>query len=351
VKEFHPDVAIIGAGPAGSLTAKLLAEKEIDVLVLEKRREIGVPVQCAEYIPWQVTNYLDLKDVISQPIKDMITHLPNGEEVRTLARGFIVDRDRFDKKIAEEAKEKGAEFLLNTEVVEFDGERILAMQKQKPIRIKPRIFVGADGPRSLTSKWINSENKEFILGFQYTMPLRERMEDTHVFFSLDIPGGYGWLFPKGGVANVGIGVDLGFDVRPKSVLDKFTEDLTEKGLIARKIIRKTSGLIPVSGFKKICFENIILTGDAAGLTHPITGAGILSALQSGEFASNAIIRSLSIEDLEILSEFEQECRDLFYEYLTRAVERRRFLHEFWGKEELSSALKEAWVAFPGYYHR
>jgi len=343
------DVAIIGAGPAGSLTAKLLAEKGVDVLVLEKKREVGVPVQCAEYVPWQVSNYLDLNGVISQPIRDMVTHLPDGEAVRTPARGFIVDRDKFDKRIAEEAEEKGAKFLLKTEAVEFDGERITARRGDQLIRIKPRIIVGADGPRSVVSRWINSENKESILGLQYIMPLKEHMEDTHVFFSPEIPGGYGWLFPKAEVANVGIGIDLSFGVRPTNVLDEFTADLTKRGLIEKEIIRKTSGLIPVSGFKKIYCKNIILLGDAAGLTHPITGAGILSALQSGEFASNAVIKALEEDNLELLSEFEQECRNLFFGYLTRAVNARKSLHESWDKEELSSALKKAWIAFPEYY--
>ena len=347
--ELHHDVAIIGAGPAGSFTAKLLAEKGIDVLVLEKKREIGMPVQCAEYVPWQVTNYLDLNGVISQPIRDMITHLPNGEAVRTPARGFIIDRDRFDKKIAEEAEGKGAEFLLKTEALEFDGERITARQGQKPIRIKPRIIVGADGPNSLAGRWIDSENKESILGLQYTMPLKEPMEDTHVFFSPEIPGGYGWLFPKGSEANVGIGIDLGFEARPKEVLDNFAANLLKKGLIKKEIMRKTSGIIPVSGFKKVWSENIILAGDAAGLTHPMTGAGILSALQSGEFASNAIIKALEEDNLKLLSEFEQECRILFHGYLTRAVNARKSLKESWDKEELSSALKKDWVAFPDYY--
>jgi len=350
MKEFNPDVLVIGGGPAGSTAAGILAGKGIDVLVLERRREIGTPVQCAEYVAAGVTDLMDIKDFISQSIKEMVTHLPNGEESRGKIGGFTIDRDRFDKRLAADAEEKGAKILLETEAVEVDDGTVIAAKGKEIIKVKPGIIIGADGPRSIVSTWINQEAREFIVGLQWTLPLQEELNDSHVFFSPEILGGYGWLFPKGNEANAGICIDIRAD-KKLHALENFVFDLIKRGLVKKKILRKTTGLIPVSGLKRARQDNTLLVGDAASLTDPMTGAGIINALKSGELAANSVSKAIERNDMEILSEFENECKNSFSSSLERSSAKRKYLSKFWdsGADELSSAIKKSWFAFPEYY--
>ncbi len=348
MKGFKPDVLIVGGGPAGSTAAGILAGKGADVLVLERKEEIGIPVQCAEYVPARIMDHANIKDLVSQPIEEMVTHLPNGEEASGEIGGFTIERDKLDRRIANDAEEKGARFLLNTEAVEFDGERIIA-RHGKTIKIKPRIIIGADGPRSVVATWADTEKREFIVGMQWTLPLRKELRENHIFFTPEIPGGYGWLFPKREVANVGICIDIAVNEKLLS-LENFVFGLIGKGLVDKDILRKTTGLIPVSGIGKVRHGNILLAGDAASLTDPMTGEGLLNALISGKFAANSALKALEGNDLEILSEFEKECENSFSS-LERSSARREYLNNFWNSDtdELSSAIRKSWFAFPEYY--
>jgi len=81
------DILVIGAGPAGSTAAKFAAKAGARVILLEKRKQVGVPVQCAEYVPWQITQEVKLPaDVIAQRIDSMQTYMPDGEVVETSAK-------------------------------------------------------------------------------------------------------------------------------------------------------------------------------------------------------------------------------------------------------------------------
>ena len=350
MKESNPDVLVVGGGPAGSTAAGILAGKGIDVLVLERRREIGTPVQCAEYVASEVANHTDLKGLVSQPIQEMVTHLPNGEESRGKIGGFTIDRNKFDKRLAAEAEKKGAEFLLKTEAAEFDDGTVIAEKGKETIKLKPTIIIGADGPRSIVGTWISSEAREFIVGLQWTLPLKEKLSDNHIFFTPEIPGGYGWLFPKGNEANAGICIDVDVDEKLPA-LENFVFGLVEKGFVGREILRKTTGLISVSGLGKVRQNNILLVGDAASLTDPMTGAGILNALKSGELAANSVSKAIEKNDMEILKEFEKGCKKSFSSSLERSSAKRRYLNKFWesGADELTSAIKKSWFAFPEYY--
>lgn len=350
MKDVNSDVLVVGGGPAGSTAAGILAGKGIKVLVLERRREIGTPVQCAEYIPADVADHADIKGLVSQPIQEMVTHLPNGEESRGKIGGFTIDRDRFDKRIASEAEKKGAEFLIGTEAVEFNDGTVIAEKGKETIKLKPTIIIGADGPRSVVRTWIGPDTGEFIVGLQWTLPLKEKLNDNHVFFTPEIPGGYGWLFPRGNEANAGICIDVDADEK-LITLENFIFNLVEKGLVKKETMRKTTGLIPVSGLGKVRQDNILLVGDAASLTDPMTGAGILNALKSGELAANSVSKAIEKNDMDILKEFEKGCENSFSSSLNRSSAKRRYLDKFWDKDasKLSSAIKKSWFTFPEYY--
>jgi len=95
--------------------------------------------------------------------------------------------------------------------------------------------------------------------------------------------------------------------------------------------------------------NILFVGDAAGLTHPITGAGIAAAVASGELAGEAAVRYLQDRHADALLDYENEIRECYGPSLQRALARRRKLEDF-GQTGLSDAQhRQAWIAFPEYF--
>jgi len=284
-------------------------------------------------VPWQIIQEVELpKDIIAQRIDFMRTHMPDGEIVETQAKGFIIHRDLFDQHLAQLATKAGAELFLGTRAIGYEGGIVYTKGKQE-LKIKPGVIIGADGPHSIVSKWIGSQNREFINAFQYQMPLVEELSSTCIYFREDIFGGYGWVFPKGKIANVGIGIRKG---KAKGVLDSFVSALENKGVVENRILKQTQGLIPMSGMIKLRKGNMALVGDAAGLTHPITGAGIMNAVISGKLAG-----------LSELDKYEEECSDIFEGVLMKAYYKRKLLEKNWGN--LRNVLKKIWIAFSDYY--
>ncbi|MEW6007517.1 MAG: NAD(P)/FAD-dependent oxidoreductase [bacterium] len=328
------DLLIIGGGPSGLTAAKFAAKKGLRVLVIEEKKEIGIPVRCAGYVPWQIKKEIELKqDVIAQRIESMKTYFPDGDMIETKASGFIIHRLLFDKQLANEAIYEGAKILLNTKAIGIEDNYVFAKRDGKLLKIKPDFIMGADGPYSIVGRWIGQINRDFLFTAQREMRLLGPSSSIEVYFHKEIPGGYGWLFPKDDKAKVGVGVDLRFKISPDQSLARFIEFLIKQGRVApleNKFVKKA---ISVGGIlKNIFYKNMCLVGDSAGTCHPITGAGILNAIVSGRMAG------------ENLNNYEEECKFLFEEPLKKAGEQRKAIDWSLSNDKLSLAIKKIWKA-------
>lgn len=96
---------------------------------------------------------------------------------------------------------------------------------------------------------------------------------------------------------------------------------------------------------------MILVGDAAGLAHPITGAGNWGAILSGKVAAQIACQGIIENNLKILSEYETECHDYFFDILANAYQKKKLLEPYWNKEnkEIAKAIRRSWIAFKEYY--
>lgn len=348
------DILVVGAGPAGTSAAAAAAAEGVKVLVVERRRSIGVPVRCAEYIPQALLGSLPQGDrgFLVQPVKGMRTFLPDGTVKETIGPGFTIGRDLFDQALARYAKDAGAEVRLGTRAVRYEGDEIILKGPDGGSeRVKPRVIIGADGPHSAVAKWMGCENHALVLALQCRFELTRAMEFTEVYFYHDFYGGYAWVFPKGKEANVGLGIVPGKGklVSLRSTLNWLVKSLKENGRIKGPAIRTTAGWIPVRPAKRTVKENMLLVGDAAGHTHPITGAGIPQAVICGQLAGKWAARAVLEDDLGLLGRYEDEWRDHFGEHLMRAYERRKLLEAQW--QRLNEILPYCWVAFREYYGR
>jgi len=346
------DILVVGAGPAGSSAACAAARRGLVVLLVERRDKIGLPVRCAEFIPAPLLGEVDGgRDFIVQSVRGMRTILPDGGVTVTRAPGFMIRRDLLDQTLARVAEEKGARLMASTRVLRTEqGEVVIRRRRDsQEKRILAKVIIGADGPHSAVGRWIGSENRNLIPAVQWRVPLVSPVDHTEVYFDKDFYGGYGWLFPVGREANVGLGRKRrGFRDEPVGeVLGRFVSRLAEQGRVMRERIGTTAGWIPAEPVRKVINKNVLLVGDAAGHTHPITGAGVSQAVIGGQMAGKWAARAVGTGDLGLLAAYEKEWCELFAPVQERAHERRKSIEEDW--DRLDTAIKTSWIAFREYY--
>ncbi|MBI5579584.1 MAG: NAD(P)/FAD-dependent oxidoreductase [Deltaproteobacteria bacterium] len=346
------DILVVGGGPAGSSAALAAAREGARVVVVDRRRVIGVPVQCAEYIPAMLLNEVPLdRDVLVQPIRALKTLLSGCRPEEMPAPGYTIRRDRFDQRLAASAEQAGARFLLSTAAVARRDAHTVELKHKtgRRLLLKVQVIIGADGPRSTVAKWAGLVQRNLIPAVQARVTLAQAMDATEVYLEPAFRAGYGWLFPKGREANAGLGFKplRDADPSPGRLLQLFLERLKADGKIKGSAISYQTGFIPVEPAQTSVFGNTLLVGDAAGQTHPITGAGIFSAVVCGKMAGQWAARVVREKDHRLLQRYEDEWRDLFGETLVRASRRRRFMEANWTR--FDQIIKSSWIAYRDYY--
>ena len=314
------DVLVIGAGPAGSIAAKTAAEKGLDVLLIEKRQEIGDPVRCAEGVSKQyLKRHVEIdKKWICADLKGSRIYAPDGtkiemaEEIAGGEVGYVLERKIFDRALAENAAKAGAEVRVKTRaiglIIEDDfikGARLMHLGKEYDVHAK--IVIGADGVESKVGRWAGIDTSlkpaDIETCVQYLVAgIGINQEYCEFYIGNEIaPGGYVWIFPKGeGKANVGIGI-LGskmgkFKPRPVDYLNTFLE----KKFPNARIVEMIFGGVPVSGsIEKTSANGLMLIGDAARQSDPVTGGGILNAMDAGKMAGEAAFAAISAGDVSL----------------------------------------------------
>jgi digeranylgeranylglycerophospholipid reductase len=350
------DLLVVGLGPAGASAAAVAARAGLAVVGIEKRRQLGEPVQCAEFIPLPMSPFAQDDGVTVQRIEGMDTALPSGAVESSPFPGLMIDRPTFDRAIAARACRAGARLMAGVVLEGIDGVRKVAWVRRRPDGLPSalgyRTLIAADGPRSSVAALMGLDPLPLVHTRQYRVPLASVSRKTDIWLSDDFPGGYAWLFPKGAVANVGLGMDRGFQRDLKAPLDTLARRLAAEGRIKHRILARTGGAIPVGGLRPRLVEGAALfVGDAAGLTHPITGAGIAAAVVSGESAGRAAAEFLGGRGEKALEHFEEDLRDHFENTLLRAVRARRYLDGCWRTTAArkDSVMRRGWIAFEEYF--
>lgn len=304
------DIVVIGAGPAGSKTAAEVARAGHRVLLLEKRTRVGAPVRCAEAIgPREnVERFIELDPAfIASPVNGLRFVAPNGEtfEKHMNAIGFVLDRELFDRRLAETAVSNGAELRtshqamgLLTERGRICGVEVKELSSGKIYHARSAVVVGADGVEALSPRWAGLK-ESFKPGeiFSCAQELIDGVPgcDDIIEFHLGsrfAPGGYAWVFPKGGGrANVGTGINpLKARGEPaSSYLDRFLRHRCPDGKRTRLVI---GGCSVARGLPALATDGFLAVGEAAHQNNPFSGGGIINALEGAEMATEAILEAL-----------------------------------------------------------
>ena len=343
------DVIVVGLGPAGASAALAATSKKYNVLAVDRKSEPGSPVQCAELVPALISQDIpNLNEHIVQSIREMRTSIEGGPITKTNPfPGHIVARSSLDKALVESAINGGAECHLSCPITKVSKTFIELATKE---RIRASVIIGADGPRSLVGRNMGQENKELIYAQQITVPLLRDYPSTDIFLSSSTLGGYSWFFPKKNVAHIGVGVlpcDRG---ELKTLISKIHNHLFSAKKVARKILNKTGGIIPAGGLLKSWQADknhlALLTGDAAGLTNPITGAGIHAALVSGKLAGEAA-KSWLDGDMSAGKGYNDDLHEMYGKSLARALKKKKDLLRT--KPPIERDFRNAWIAYPEYW--
>lgn len=359
-RELTVDVLVVGLGPAGACAAAAAGRAGLRVLAIDRKAEAGIPVQCAEFVPAMIGQEIGAVGLTRrQSIRSMTTYVEAaGPHIKEHFPGHMIDRAAFDAALVRDAKAAGADCRFGTVLRRLDGCGIAELSRRsvdpsERWTVHARVIIGADGPRSAVGQAIGQVNRELAETRQITIPLLQPFEATDIFLSAGIRGGYAWLFPKGEVANLGLGVEPAARDRLKPLLENLHQRLVSEGRVGSRVLRHTGGAIPVGGMLEPagrCGETtILLAGDAAGLTNPVTGAGINAAVISGMLAGEAAARICG-GDADAAADYAEELRDLFGSSLARALTRRRQLMQTYATGGPSpSDLERSWIAFPAYW--
>ncbi len=301
------DVIVAGAGPAGSMAARLLAERGARVLMLDKQRFPrdkpcggGVTLRAA------ALQDVDLSPVIERTVHGARFTLRLGEAFdRHFEQplSYMTQRSRLDAHLAERAAEAGAEFHDGVALREFEGAPDGGTSPTRTVRTDSdaytaRVLIGADGANGLVGRSLGLRTEyEEAVALEGNVPYAPDIpEDWRDVVGLDLggmAGGYGWVFPKGDHLNVGVGAwkYAGFTLRPKLIA------LSRRYRIAESSVENLRGHhlpVRVPG-SPIARGGVALVGDAAGLVDPLSGEGIHMAFASGRLAADEALRVLSGE--------------------------------------------------------
>jgi len=352
------DAVVVGAGPAGSYCAKTMAEEGLEVLLVEKKQEIGAPVRCAEGVGRD--SFLKFvepdKKWISMEIEGAEIYAPDGTKITMSAEhsgnevGYVLERKIFDRYLAEEAARAGAEVMVKTRAIGLlkDGERIKGVRLNRMgeiFEVEASIVIGADGVESLVGRWagINTALKmnDVESCAQYLVKGIDVKPYCEFYLgSRFAPGGYAWVFPKGkDMANVGLGVlgKYAGEKKPIEYLREFLEFRCPDAKIVELVVGAVPVAMPVNPMVK---DGLMLIGDAAHLADPITGGGILNGMDSGRIAGKVAAEAKRKGDFsaEFLKRYEKE----FMEGHRKTFERNYFIKEKFiemGDEEISSIFR------------
>ena len=336
------DAIVVGAGPAGTAAALPMARAGLRVLIVERRRRVGFPVQCAEYIPRILAGVVDAPEAaVAQPVSSLRTFIAGALAAENQWPGVVLNRAVFDRHLADRAVAAGATLWTGCTVSSVEDGAVTVGAG----RLEAGVIVGADGPLSITARSMECAPAEFVYGLQVEAPLAAPMPHTEAHFRPEFLAGYGWVFPKRAWANVGVAVARPAAARLPRLLDAFLATLRERGVIAPGATRsRTGGLIPVGGPpERTVRGHRALAGDAAGQTDPITGSGIPAAIECGRAAGEAAA-------LGSLETYEEEWRGALGHSLRRALRHRRTQCAEWNQGNFERLIRRTWIAFPECFH-
>ena len=308
------DVVIVGGGPSGATAAIELAKMQRKVALIDKDGRIK---PCGGAVPPRLINDFEIPD--SQIVAKVTTARmisPTARKVDIpIENGYVgmVERENFDEFLRSRAKKAGAHRFTGTflRIIRNSKEKSVSVvfkdkKTLKEITLETKLIIGADGARSNVARAEVPGGKTipYVIAYHEIIEAPKNKyydpDRCDVIYDGNIsPDFYGWIFPHGKSASVGMGTKVnGFDLKTATAKIR-----VNSGLDKCKTIRKEGAPIPLKPLEK--WDNgmdLVLAGDAAGVVAPSSGEGIYYAMIGGQeaaFATHTCLLSGNPKDLQL----------------------------------------------------
>jgi len=321
------DVVVVGAGTAGTITARFAAKKGLSVCLIDRKEkhQIGDKI-CGDAVGNEIFDFLNINhpknEELSCYIKGAKIYSPNLKKCITLVdpkqAGYIINRLEFGQRLLNEALDAGvAQFLDNTMALDllYTNDHVtgvkVRLKNGEKIDLKSKIVIDASGYNTPLRKKVKSSivekeisKQDVILCYREIVkfsPKDLQVKDSeYITIILDqekAPGGYIWYFPKNeSSVNIGLGVFMDYGGKVKEL---YRQNIFNNFITTSKfeIISTGGGIAPVRRPIWSCADNgIMFVGDAACQVNPLHGGGIDPSMRAGLHAANTAIRAIEDED-------------------------------------------------------
>ncbi len=321
------DVVVCGAGPSGSTTAKYLAEKGHDILLLDKSK-FPRDKPCGGGLCEHITEFDYIREKIENAPSDFLESICLRGKIVSPSMRYTTDylsetplfynirREKFDYELIQFAIDADAEFLENSKVkgvFTTRGKAVVQLSGGKEFSCE--VIVGAGGTYDIVAKYLRKKEglgekwgkdlgmvfvEEFEIGEEFIDEVYGKERTAMINLKHANLNGYAWVFPKRDILNIGYG---GFNDEMKKIdikreFKNYLDILKKNGYLPREIeSKKLRGApLPFQNIKKTYTDRIVIAGDAAGFVSPLTGEGIYYAMDSGRIASEIISKALEKGD-------------------------------------------------------
>jgi digeranylgeranylglycerophospholipid reductase len=354
-----PDVIVVGGGPVGSFTALKLAKLGAEVTVFEEHKAIGSPSHCAGHLSIRSLRNLGLYPLPGKIVENTYSqanvYSPSGFKFPIhLAKPVTcsVNREAFDKYIADKAEAAGARYRLNSRVQSLlieDGavKGVTVKQDDKLESFAAKIVVDAEGISSRLLRQtglagLNGERLVYAVEAEVENAKDLELDAVEVFLGKAYaPGFYAWLMPRlDGTAKVGLATKAG---NPKEFLQKLMlkHPVASKQLSKAEITRIAFHPITLGGpISKAYASGFLAVGDVASQVKPTTGGGVVFGLTCGRMAAEVADEAMRRNDVSssFLETYQKRCTDALSFDFSVMLRLRRFLDSL-SDEKLDEVLR------------
>ena len=301
------DAIVIGAGPAGAASSAILADNDIDTLLIEQEK---LPRQkiCGGAVSKKALKILENANVKIPKLKtfkkcdsmqlsvfdfNSIENLANINFENVIA--YLTDRDEFDYAIVCDAVSKGVKLKENSKVKNIKKENSNFIVYGNNFSVKSKYLLCADGVNGISArvlgfrdKWNNDE--VFLCIESNVMDYEPPPSPINLYFGI-VKWGYAWFFDKGNHASIGIGTVLKEASNLKQLFESFIKNC--EYITSTENLKINAWRIPATGgiSGEFANGNALFLGDCAGLVDPSLCEGIAYAIQSGKIAAECVINN------------------------------------------------------------
>jgi len=325
-----PDIVVVGGGPCGLFSALTAAKLGAEVVVCEEHQEIGAPKHCSGHLNIASLRRLGLhipRGAVENEIRGAVFHSPSGKEFVLRCRApvtYVVNRELFDKHLADLAVKSGVHYLLKSRVrsLLFDSGSVTGIALERnggKERLEANVVIDAEGCSSAFLK------KTGLQGLKSSMMVRGIQAEVNgvegitrdmaeMYLGRKIaPGFFAWIIPtKDASAKVGLATGTG---DPRKYLRRFMEKhpVASEKLKKSRVTSLSLHPIPLGGpLPKTYSNGFLVVGDTASQVKPTTGGGVIFGLTCSRVAGKVAYEAVKRKDFSetFLSRYQSRWKRL-----------------------------------------